>query len=296
MFTKVLIAVLAVVLCTGGVALAATLPEKIHTTTSTAPQTVLEATEAENIALEATGLAREQVRFDRSELDYERGVAVWEIEFRHEYTEYDFEIDAYTGEILKNKAEKDDDYVRSPVDEATPPPANEPTVSEPPIEEQKELLDAARAEEIALEAAGLAREQVRFDRSELDYERGVAVWEIEFRHEYTEYDFEIDAYTGEILKSRTEHDDDYIRSPVDEVTPPPATEPAAELTKEQALAIALDHAGLTEEQVTYVKVEKDFDDGRWVYEIEFREGRTEYEYEVRASDGKIVDYDKDWDD
>jgi uncharacterized membrane protein YkoI len=73
-------------------------------------------------------------------------------------------------------------------------------------------------------------------------------------------------------------------------------EPAAELTEEQALAIALDHAGLTEEQVTYVKVEKDFDDGRWVYEIEFREGRTEYEYEVRASDGKIVDYDKDWDD
>ena len=202
MFTKVLIAVLAVVLCTGGVALAATLPEKIHTTTSAAPQTMLEATEAENIALEAAGLAREQVRFDRSELDYERGVAVWEIEFRYEYTEYDFEIDAYTGEILKNRTELDDDYVQPPVSEDTPPPATEPTVSDP----------------------------------------------------------------------------------------------AAELTKEQALAIALDHAGLTEEQVTYVKVEKDFDDGRWVYEIEFRNGRTEYEYEVRASDGKIVDYDKDWDD
>ena len=195
MFTKVLIAALAVVLCTGGVALAATLPEKIHTTTSTAPQTMLEATEAENIALEAAGLAREQVRFDRSEPDYERGVAVWEIEFRYEYTEYDFEIDAYTGEILKN---------------------------------------------------------------------------------------------------RTELDDDYIRPPVDEMTPPPATEPTAELTKEQALAIALEHAGLTEEQVAYVKVEKDFDDGMWIYEIEFREGRTEYDYTVRASDGKIVDYDKDW--
>ncbi len=35
-------------------------------------------------------------------------------------------------------------------------------------------------------------------------------------------------------------------------------------------------------------------DGRWVYEIKFREGRTEYT--LRASDGKIIDYDKDWDD
>lgn len=41
-------------------------------------------------------------------------------------------------------------------------------------------------------------------------------------------------------------------------------------------------------------VHLDRDDGAWVYEIEFREGRTEYT--VRASDGKVVDYDKDWDD
>lgn len=41
-------------------------------------------------------------------------------------------------------------------------------------------------------------------------------------------------------------------------------------------------------------VHLDRDDGRWVYEIEFREGRTEYEYAVRAADGKILD--ADWDD
>ena len=72
--------------------------------------------------------------------------------------------------------------------------------------------------------------------------------------------------------------------------------PDPELTEAQAVAIALEHAGLTEEQVAYLNVHLDRDDGRWVYEIEFREGRTEYEYSVRASDGKIVDYDKDWDD
>ena len=72
--------------------------------------------------------------------------------------------------------------------------------------------------------------------------------------------------------------------------------PDPELTEDQALAIALEHAGLTEEQVTYLNAHLDRDDGRWVYEIEFREGRTEYEYAVNASNGKIVDYDKDWDD
>ena len=72
--------------------------------------------------------------------------------------------------------------------------------------------------------------------------------------------------------------------------------PQPELTEDQALAIALEHAGLTEEQLDFSNVHLDRDDGRWVYEIEFREGRIEYEYAVNASSGKIVDYDKDWDD
>ena len=72
--------------------------------------------------------------------------------------------------------------------------------------------------------------------------------------------------------------------------------PQPELTEDQAFAIALEHAGLTKEQLDFSNVPLDRDDGRWVYEIEFREGRIEYEYAVNASNGKIVDYDKDWDD
>ena len=43
-------------------------------------------------------------------------------------------------------------------------------------------------------------------------------------------------------------------------------------------------------------VHLDRDDGAWVYEIEFREGRTEYEYTVRVSDGKVLKQELDWDD
>ena len=40
----------------------------------------------------------------------------------------------------------------------------------------------------------------------------------------------------------------------------------------------------------------DYDDGRKVYEIEFRKDRTEYSAEILATDGTIVSWDVDYDD
>lgn len=298
MLTKLFAALMTVIVCTGGIAIAATVPEKDSTAIQSTPeQTMLEATRAEDIALEAAGLTRDQVRFDRTELDRERGVQVWEVEFRCENTEYDFEIDAYTGEILKQRTEADDDDDRPAQDTQAPnPPAEEPpkesTDTEPAV------IAATRAEEIALEALGLTREQVRFDRTELDYERGKKVWEVELDHGYVEYDFTIDAYTGEILFQKEDREDE-PKPPADTPADTPAdspVQPSEELTETQALEIALKHAGLTQDQVTRLKIEKDRDDGVGIYEIEFKCDGYEYEYEVRASDGKILDYDKEYDD
>lgn len=158
-------------------------------------------------------------------------------------------------------------------------------------------LDASRAEDIALRALWFARDEVRFDRTEIDYERGKRVYEIEFWADETEYDFVIDAVTGEILRQKQETERRPV-TPEPEISAPkpePQPEPT-EITQEQAIESALAHAGLTEEQVTRLHAKKDRDDGVWVYEIEFRNGRTEYEYEIRVSDGKIIDCDKDWDD
>jgi len=63
--------------------------------------------------------------------------------------------------------------------------------------------------------------------------------------------------------------------------------------EERAKEIALEKAGLKESDVTFQKVKLDRDDGVWEYEIEFRSGRTEYELEIRATDGKILSYEKD---
>lgn len=67
------------------------------------------------------------------------------------------------------------------------------------------------------------------------------------------------------------------------------------LTPEEAQKIAMDFAGLTADQVILTKCEKDREDGRWVYEIEFRVGRLEYEMDVDMFTGEVTDFDKDFD-
>ena len=65
----------------------------------------ISAGEAENIALENVGLIRENVIFDRTEIDRERGRLVWEVEFEKDNIEYSFEIDAVTGKIIDKDIE-----------------------------------------------------------------------------------------------------------------------------------------------------------------------------------------------
>ena len=80
------------------------------------------------------------------------------------------------------------------------------------------------------------------------------------------------------------------------VTEPPATEPApAELSKDEAVAVALEHAKLDKSQVTELKAKKDRDDGRVEWEIEFRSGDYEYDYTVHAETGKVLEHDKEYD-
>ena len=80
-------------------------------------------------------------------------------------------------------------------------------------------------------------------------------------------------------------------------TAPVAASPESNrITKEEAIAIALKDAGLTEDQVTRLHAEFDYDDGRPEYDVDFRQGGFEYDYEIHAETGKILSRDKDRDD
>lgn len=71
---------------------------------------------------------------------------------------------------------------------------------------------------------------------------------------------------------------------------------AVKITKEEAEAIALAHAGLTADQVRFDHTEYDGDDRYPEYEIEFYCDGWEYQYEVHAETGEILQSEKEWDD
>lgn len=66
------------------------------------------------------------------------------------------------------------------------------------------------------------------------------------------------------------------------------------ITEEEAKLIALNHAGLTAEQVTFVKSGIDRDDGRENYDVEFyTHDHKEYDYKIDLYTGNVLDYDYD---
>lgn len=77
-----------------------------------------------------------------------------------------------------------------------------------------------------------------------------------------------------------------------EKTIPPGAEG---ISIEKAKEIALKKAGLSADEVFFKKESYDFDDGRWVYDIEFVKDRIEYSAEILISDGTIVSWDIDRD-
>ena len=65
------------------------------------------------------------------------------------------------------------------------------------------------------------------------------------------------------------------------------------VTIEQAKEIALKHANLTSNQVSFVKSELEYDDGIQKYDIEFYYNNMEYNYEINANTGNILKHELD---
>lgn len=70
-------------------------------------------------------------------------------------------------------------------------------------------------------------------------------------------------------------------------------ETTAKITKEEAEQIALKHANLTAEEVSYLRSEYEMDDGIPQYDVHFRHGAVEYEYEIHAETGNILSFEQD---
>lgn len=65
------------------------------------------------------------------------------------------------------------------------------------------------------------------------------------------------------------------------------------LSREEAQSIALEHAGLTADQVTALHTEYELERGIAQYDVEFHNGNWEYDYEIHANTGEILSFTKD---
>ena len=145
-------------------------------------------------------------------------------------------------------------------------------------------ITADRARELALQHAGVSAADAVFLQTKLDREDGVVCYDVEFYSGSTEYDYDIDALTGAVLSF--DHDlDNYTIHPSSS-----AQEELISAAKAQEIALGRAPAG-----AKVVKCELDRDDGRYVYEVELREGRTEYECDVNAVTGVILKWEVDYD-
>ena len=135
-------------------------------------------------------------------MDYDH-VLVYEIEFFHDGVEYDYEINAITGEIVEYDQEGKKNTTTSSGSSVTTKKTTTTTAKKTTTatSTSDDYIGKERAKEIALKHAGLKESDVRFEKVELDVDYDKTTYEIEFDYNYYEYEYEIDAHTGEILKN-----------------------------------------------------------------------------------------------
>ena len=182
----------------------------------------------------------------------------------------------------------------------------------PAIQSSGQASDSAyigveAAKSAAFAHAGLDASQVTMGEVDFDYEDGRMVYELEFYANGAEYEYDIDASTGAVVKSSQEGGRTQTGSGAGSggasgnvssgagsgTAQSGAGGTSADIGREAALAAALNHAGVSQDQVYGLEVKQEYDDGRLEYEIEFKTGGWEYEYTISAADGAILDYERD---
>ena len=213
---------------------------------------------AKNAALAHAGLTADQVTVSKVDFDVEDGRMVYEVEFWANNVEYEYDVDATTGEIVKNHTET---YTAAAG--------------------QNGSIDQAAAKAAALSAFGLSEDQAEGIVVIPSFDDGRFVYKVKFWAGSTEYFCAVDG-SGQILKSEKE----------EHASSGSVATSGTDVGLEAAKTAALKHAGLSADQVTGLTAKLDWDDGQRVYEVDFWQGSTEYEYEINA-DGTVRQYESE---
>lgn len=180
-------------------------------------------------------------------------------------------------------------------------------------------ISQEEATTIALEHAGVAKEDAVSLSVQQEYEDGRDIFEVKFSTQDTEYSYDVAQKDGEIINynygktgaalsgddgsSQTgdgqavQEEIDQTQSGIQQAQQEESAAQSQALAVEDAIdeataeSIAMEHAGVTECSIH--RVELDTEDGRQVYEVEFFAGNTEYDYTIDRETGEILSCDQD---
>lgn len=213
---------------------------------------VLSEDEALDIALKQFGISAESVVSKRIKLERNDGRFCYEVKFSAADFKYEVEIDAQSGRVLDSDVEREESF--------TPPAA---------------LLTREQAIAAVKKIAG---ESAVIKEADLDYENGRHYYEIEVTVGAREYDYYVDAETGEVSLNENFVPDGEVK-----------------LTEDMALDIAFGFFKVNRNEAEIHKVKLDRDDGILYYEIEFFIKNLKYEIGVDALNGEIIESDISYD-
>ena len=204
---------------------------------------------AKEIALSDLGVTAADVVFKKTELDFENRTMVYEVEFVNNNVEYEYVIDAQNGEIIyvdREYERKNSTY-------------NNQRVTQVENAGMNNLIGEEKAKQIALANAGITEGQIKGLRIRREYDDGVVKYEIDFFVDNVEYEYEINAKTGTIIKVEKDLEDDY--------RPTASSKPGV-----------YNYNGNTYKVIDGVVYE--YDDGRW-----------EVEHDKKVVNGVVYEYD-----
>ena len=161
-----------------------------------------------NIAINDTGLNKNEITNTKSEFEHDKMGYIFDVEFYSNGTEYEYYVDAKTGGIIKSGNEKSESPSGSQTGSTEQTSSTDTTsasqTTAPSSQASDKYIGLEKAKQIALDDAQVSVKDAVFRKAKIDYENGKAIYEIEFIKGSTEYEYEIDAESGTIIDSEKE--------------------------------------------------------------------------------------------
>lgn len=152
--------------------------------------TYLSKSEIQDIVIKDIGVSKDKLHFTSTDLDIEDNLYEVEFYYVNHNVEYEYKINAKTGQIIYNNFNSS--KTNENIDNSNHLNNNSDKGSSSEI-----TIDNAK--KIALDNAQLNENDVTFTEEKTDYDHGKKIYDIEFFYNNQEYNYEVDAQTGEII-------------------------------------------------------------------------------------------------